>query len=472
MTLAETQSDPGVLPRFVGLAGKHPWEARLAELARRAGHRSLSGRECGRRHLLELTLARLAEVPASTQAERVALAFARDAVALAESLPEPPRGRFRDRLAAGLTGEGTLIPLFHLLRVAAMQRARGFEVRFTGLADGTDHDLLISRDGMEAEVACETMSAEEGRSVHRGDWCALVDGINPDLQTWLAAHPGRYVLKMTLPDGMKAEALDVPALHRRIVAMLQAQKRQDAAADAILKLDPLVLAGAQAAAPAAALRAQFGPEAHLAVTQANGSMLVLAARAGQANDIAAAACRRAGQACGRLSGERPGMVALFLDELERTEWRTLRHTLELEGAVRRFLTTAPAKRLVAVTCASRMEMFAEDGRRTRCRGRAALPQPRPPRGQVGGAAAGHRILGLSDAGPSSAPQPQRFGNVRSWTMLLIPGTDMSEAETEKTYAELDRLLNDPEVRMDASRVWTLLDRIASSETEGPPLPAN
>jgi hypothetical protein len=31
--------------------------------------------------------------------------------------------------------------------------------------------------------------------------------------------------------------------------------------------------------------------------------------------------------------------------------------LQLEGAVRRFLTTGPAKRVVAVTCVSRFEMF-------------------------------------------------------------------------------------------------------------------
>ena len=349
-----------ILPRFVGLAGAEPWAARLAELGRRAAQPSLAGRDCGRRHALELTLARLTgpDAAATTPAEELALGFAREAVALAESLPEPPRRRFREHLLAGLTGEGTLIPLFHLLRVASLQRGRGFEVRFAGLAEGQPHDLLLRRDDVEAEVACEVMSAEEGRSVHRGDWCALVDGINPDLQTWLAAHPGRYVLKMTLPDGMRAEALDVAALHKRIVGMLRDRRRQDTAADAVLKLDPLVLAGAQVAAPAAALRAQFGPEAHLAVTQGNGSMFVLAARAGQANDIAAAACRRAGAAAARLSGTRPGIVALFLDEVERSEWRGLRERLELEGSVRRFLTTAPAKRIVAVTCATRIEMFA------------------------------------------------------------------------------------------------------------------
>ena len=48
-----------------------------------------------------------------------------------------------------------------------------------------------------------------------------------------------------------------------------------------------------------------------------------------------------------------------------------------------------------------------------------------------------------------------------------PGFTMSEMETEQTYAELDRLLNDPEVRMDASRVWALLERLAGSGALAP-----
>ncbi len=37
---------------------------------------------------------------------------------------------------------------------------------------------------------------------------------------------------------------------------------------------------------------------------------------------------------------------------------------------------------------------------------------------------------------------------------------MSEAELERRLAELDRLLNDPETRMDAERVWTILAEIS------------
>ena len=76
-------------------------------------------------------------------------------------------------------------------------------------------DLRVTREGVVAEVACETVSAEEGRPVHRGDWCALVDRVHPELQTWLAAHPGRYLLKMTLPEGLSGpdKAVELQGAH-------------------------------------------------------------------------------------------------------------------------------------------------------------------------------------------------------------------------------------------------------------------
>lgn len=36
---------------------------------------------------------------------------------------------------------------------------------------------------------------------------------------------------------------------------------------------------------------------------------------------------------------------------------------------------------------------------------------------------------------------------------------MSDTETDRRMAELETLLNDPEVRLDADRVWTLLAEI-------------
>ena len=138
----------------------------------------------------------------------------------------------RDRLVAqlrlGLSGENTLIPMFHLVRTALTHRARGFHVKFSGLDDETPHDLLLTRDQVEAEVACDVVTAEEGRGVHRGAWFRLADRIDPDLQIWLAAHPGRYLLKMTLPNGLRGglsgcdpDGDTLGRLHQRITAMLQ-----------------------------------------------------------------------------------------------------------------------------------------------------------------------------------------------------------------------------------------------------------
>lgn len=43
---------------------------------------------------------------------------------------------------------------------------------------------------------------------------------------------------------------------------------------------------------------------------------------------------------------------------------------------------------------------------------------------------------------------------------------MTELEFQAKLAELDRLLNDPEVRMDPDRVWTLLAEISAQEMGG------
>jgi hypothetical protein len=399
MPFADHRPDPADLDRFRALCGDKLWSRRLDDLGQRAASASLSGRAAQQRHALELILARLSDPAAlfrATPAERRVTAFAREAVQLAETLPAGPRRRLRERIEAGLTGEATLVPLFHLLRTAALHRKRGFEVAFTGLAEEAAHDLLIRRDGAEAEVACEVVSAEEGRQVHRGDWCALVDRVNPELQTWLAAHPGRYLLKMTLPEGM-AEPAQVADLHARITTLLQSQRRQDSSADAILKLDPLVLAGAQAAVQGlpGQLRAQFGEEAHLAVMSSapgaagRGSVFVMAARAGRENTIAGAVCRRLDAAAEtRLTGVRPGILSVFLEDLDRAEWRSLRDRMELEGAARRWMTTLPARHVVAITCSSRLELF------------GAAPPDGAPSGELRFRNPGHpaaRLPSLADA---------------------------------------------------------------------------
>jgi len=353
-------SDP--LTALVNAAGASVWAARMAELAREIGRSHRVGRALAQRHVIEITLERLhrhGRAPASPT-ERHIVALAAEAASVFAGLSRNGRARMRAALRLGLSGDNTLVPLFHMLRCAALQRSRGFAVRFAAFEDAAPFDLLLARGGVEAEVACDVVSAEDGRGVHRGAWLRLVDRIDPDLQTWLAAHPGRYLLKLTLPQGLRGGQDDLAALHQRIRTMLQAHRRADHDEAAVLRLDPLMLAAAQAdeLGLMSSLRREFGHEAHLAVTTAGAGVFVLAARAGREDEVAAAIRRRmAAVAPARLSGTRPGILAMLVEDTGRAEWRHLRERLELEGEARQFLTNPEARGVVAVSCASRLELF-------------------------------------------------------------------------------------------------------------------
>lgn len=347
---------------FIALAGREPWRRRLAQLADQIRSQRIAGRVARERHALELALDRLAtSEPASpTGAECAVAALAAEAVAVRRRLSPAGRARFDERLAEALSGDGTLVPLFHLLRTAARQRLAGFDVRFAAFEDGTPFDLLLAREGREAEVVCAVFSADEGRRVHRPDWFALVDRINPDLQAWLAAHPGRYLLKVTLPEGLDA-ARNLAAVQARIGALLAEERKSDHSETAVLRLDPLLVAQAEAGHRALLerLKAQFGEETHFAVAAGEGSLFVLAARASRPNEIAAVLQRRLAELPTRLSGTRPGILAVFIEDTEPAEWRALRERLELEAAARNFLTAPEAKAVIAVSCASRFELLGQ-----------------------------------------------------------------------------------------------------------------
>ncbi|HTW27084.1 MAG TPA: hypothetical protein VME92_08160 [Acetobacteraceae bacterium] len=365
MARASGPPDVAAIPAFIDLAGAARWRKRMDALAGAVRSGRLAGRAVAQRHAIEFSLDRLR--PGRNQplsaAGRVLTILATDAVQLADSLTATGRQRLRQRLAEALRGQASLVPLFHLLRTARLQRSRGFLVHQAALADAAGFDLLLDRGGLEAELVCDVISAEEGREVHRGAWFRLVDRIDPELQNWLAAHPGRYILKMTLPQGLREEADgagQLAALHARISALLQQQRRADHDEAAVLRLDPLLLVAAQAdeLGLVSRLRQEFGPEAHLAVSSAGGGVFVMAARAGRENEIAAAVRRRmAALAPTRLTGTRPGILAMFIDDTDRVEWRNLRDRLELEGEARQFLTFPEARSVVAVTCASRLELF-------------------------------------------------------------------------------------------------------------------
>jgi hypothetical protein len=365
-----TQDPADIAASFIGLVGAKPWAARVAELGRQCADGQRTSRATLQRHAILVTIERLRRGGRNaplTRLEQSVADLAHEVCAAADALGGAGRDRLRAAARAGLQPDATLVPLFHLARAARLQRERGFEVAYAGFAEAAPFDLLLSRGNVDAELACDVVSAEEGRDLHRGAWVRLVDRVDPDLQTWLAAHPGRYLLKMTLPQGLRSgpDHQDRLAnLHTRIRTMLEGQRRADYDEAAVLRLDPLMLAGSQAdeLGLMGNLRREFGHEAHLAVTGGEGSVFVMAARAGREDSVAVAIRERMGAvAPTRLTGTRPGILAMLIDDTDRVEWRHLRDRLILEGEARQFLTRPEARGIVAVTCASRLELLDDGG---------------------------------------------------------------------------------------------------------------
>jgi hypothetical protein len=358
----------GLVP-WLALVGERRWQQRLEEIRDLSASGRRAGQALRQRHAIELGLDKFRRHHGATLSVTEALLgqIAAEIPRIATELTRHGRDRLIQSIQLGLTGQNTLIPLFHLIRIALLQRARGFTVAFSGLDRENPHDLLLTREQIEVEIACDVMTAEEGRGVHRGAWFRLADRIDPDLQTWLAAHPGRYLLKMTLPNGLRgglhesgSDHETLSQLHQRITTMLEARTRDDHDEAIVLRLDPLLLAGAQAEDTGliSSLRQEFGPEAHLSVTTAGDGIFVMAARAGHENEVATAIHRRlAVLAPARLTGERPGILSVFVEDTDRLEWRGLRERLELEGEARQFMTRPEARPVVAVSFVSRFELF-------------------------------------------------------------------------------------------------------------------
>jgi hypothetical protein len=362
------------IDQFIMFVGPDVWGARIADIAARSAVSNRLGGVIRQAHALELALERLRSrgmggtspgCAAPSVAEQKLHDILVEAVSTIDRLNAVGVEALRERLRAGLSGDRSLVDSFHLFRTAALHQARGFSLSFTGLEQGTPYDLLLTRDGVEMECVCETISAESGRDVHRRAWAQFCDRIEGQMKPWLGNRPGRYLLKMTLARGLRdgrAELID--GLHARVLAMLEGGARLDQDETAVLRVEPLAISGASPTIESlmTRLRREFGPEAHLSVSASSDGVWAMAARAGRRNEVAAVIRAHLDRlAPGRVSGSRPAILSLFVEDLDRAEWRGLRDSLELEGAARHFMTCGGAAAVVAVTCYSRMEMFGLTG---------------------------------------------------------------------------------------------------------------
>ena len=115
---------PGLNP-FLGLVGTRRWLARLAEIRDIAASGPRTGQAIRQRHGIELSLERLRNNPGTkpSAAEHLLGRIAAETARVAANLTSTGHDRLVEQLRTSLSGENTLIPLFHLIRTAMLQRS-------------------------------------------------------------------------------------------------------------------------------------------------------------------------------------------------------------------------------------------------------------------------------------------------------------------------------------------------------------
>src|SRR3954452_7098822 len=158
----DASGSTGLAP-FIALVGEQRWRSRLAEIRDLAASGRRAGQAVRQRHGVELILEKLRRDPGAMASATEALLgqYATEIPVIAAELKPRGQDRLIEALHLGLSGENTLIPVFHLIRTALTHRARGFTVAFPGLDDETAYDLLLTRAEISAEVACDVVTAEE-----------------------------------------------------------------------------------------------------------------------------------------------------------------------------------------------------------------------------------------------------------------------------------------------------------------------
>jgi hypothetical protein len=111
--------------------GKH-WATRLAEIRDLAAGGPRAGQAIRQRHAIELAIEKLRRPPNApvSVTERLLGRIAAELPAIAKSLTWIGRERLDQRLRDGVSGQNTLVGVFHLTRSAMLQRPRGFAVAF------------------------------------------------------------------------------------------------------------------------------------------------------------------------------------------------------------------------------------------------------------------------------------------------------------------------------------------------------
>ena len=226
----ERKEVPRVVSRFFAIVGMRDIRRCCSNVSGQLKRAPVLGEFLQEQREIEIELARVAEYrrntgripkPSRDRKTYSALAFACTFVRVHDQLSEEGRSKLVGRFRGALKGDGSLRGIYHELSVAGHLSQSGWSVRFTDLEGTERFDFLATKNRREVEIECKSISADQGRKIHRKEFRRLAVLVHSELQQILRSNNGIRLVRLEIQDRLPTSDAKLKKIARSLIEMIR-----------------------------------------------------------------------------------------------------------------------------------------------------------------------------------------------------------------------------------------------------------
>lgn len=357
-----TRELPGTLREFIAIPGWVAWKARLDTLERARQRLAITGDDFKEVHAIEFELARLhhrkqatGQLPTRIESNEMYrfAALSTAAVEMYRQLSATGRNRLRGMLLDALKTDFRSIE--HELHVATHLVARGYDVEPVDMEGQSRFDFLATKEGLELEVECKSVSYDQGRKVHIADFNVLAERLHPICKSYVDKQKESKLIVLTL-----RERLDTSdELLARICSYVRdvLELGRDHVEDADLSIDSRRYHAKKLPPDLDAMRDEIEQQLqsfqlHIFLYGDFLSAVIFVARSQRPDRVLTYLHRQMKDAANQFTRKRPAVVCVQVQGVYPDEWRSLAKESSLQVMTNRYLHSPSRSHVHTVTYSS------------------------------------------------------------------------------------------------------------------------
>jgi len=323
---------PGLISKAIQIGTPKAWRRRADSCAAQVKENPLSASYLNERFGLELAMARVRQhlkvthrLPDKNGADpsiQRLYAFVAMLGRVFPGLSANAQNRLAGKIRGGLLDDVGLESTAFELHIGSHLLAMGFEIAWNDLEHGGGYDLLISKEGLEAEVECKSFSGDIGRQIHKRRLVQLGGLINEALAEAFQ-RIGSTSVEVRIPKRLNGN--EIPDIADRIRQAVREQVNIHGPSPCEINIRPLEIAGSpfdQDAFPPKIdpdavqnfVQERFGfynPNVLVQMHRQRGVMLLML-RSQRADNVVGSIYRALKEGATQFSGDRPAILCAHM----------------------------------------------------------------------------------------------------------------------------------------------------------------